>query len=371
MTRRQWAGRLATMAAGFPALSETAFAQRGRALPGAPPGTAWLNANENPEGPPPAVLDAMRAALALTNRYNYQQFAEIYETIARSEGLAAPQILVGAGSSEILHCAVAAFTSRERPMVSIDPTYELPGGVAAALGIPVRKVPLTASFSVDVKRLAEEARSSRAGLIYACNPNNPTANIIPAADVAWLVANLPADTILLLDEAYIHFAREMDSLSALQYVKQGKNVIVSRTFSKIYGMAGLRIGFGCARPDLIEKMEPFRDNVVSIVGARAAVAAIGARDSMLPDRRMRIMGVRDELCAWLRKKGLKFIDPHANFLMIETGRDALAMQKALLAEAVAVGRPFPPYEKRMMRVSIGTAEEMEKFRRAFAKVMAL
>lgn len=139
----------------------------------------------------------------------------------------------------------------------INPTYEGPIDVAAALGRSVVRVPPTAKYGADVKKLVQEADRARGGLIYLCNPNNPTSSVTPKADIAWLIANLPADTIALIDEAYLHFAETSEMESALGYVRQGKNVLVSRSFSKIYGMAGLRAGFVCGRQDLMEKMAPF------------------------------------------------------------------------------------------------------------------
>jgi histidinol-phosphate/aromatic aminotransferase/cobyric acid decarboxylase-like protein len=144
-------------------------------------------------------------------------------------------------------------------------------------------------------------------------------------------------------------------------------VVITRTFSKIYGMAGMRAGFACARPDIIEKMAPFRNNVISIVTARGVLAALADRDSILADRVTRFRKVRDDLTAWLRSKNLKYIDPHANFLMIHLGRDVRTVSGPMVSKGVAVGRPFPPLDT-WMRVSIGTAAEMEKFRRVFWEV---
>jgi histidinol-phosphate/aromatic aminotransferase/cobyric acid decarboxylase-like protein len=152
-------------------------------------------------------------------------------------------------------------------------------------------------------------------------------------------------------------------------VKEGKNVIVTRTFSKIYGMAGLRVGYIAGRPDLIARMEPYRNNVISIVSVRAVLAALELGPKMLEERKAKIVHTRTELCAWMSQKNIKFIPPQANFVMIETGRDVKQVQAAMLAKGVAVGRPFPPLNT-MLRVSIGTDAEMAKFRKVFTEVLA-
>jgi histidinol-phosphate aminotransferase len=221
-----------------------------------------------------------------------------------------------------------------------------------------------------VKKLAAEADKAGGGMIYICNPNNPTASLTPAADIAWLVANLPRETYLLVDEAYIHFSTSPDAQSAIKYVREGKNVIVARTFSKIFGMAGLRAGFGLARPDLIDRMTPYRNNVISIVTARAVLAALDLGPKFIEDRRTRTADIRNRMVAWCRDKKLPAIDSHANFMMIDTGRNVRELGPQILAKAVAVGRPFPPYDS-MLRITIGTEPEMAKFRTALGEVLGV
>jgi len=362
-TRRGFA---AMIAAG---LTEAAFAQRA-AVPGAAPAdTVWLNGNEFPEGPPQVSIDAMARAITESNRYHYQEFPAFYSALAASEGLTAEQILVGAGSSEILHAAVDAFTSPTVPFITPWPTYEAAPELAEFARHLVIKTPLTAAHSFDVHRLAAEAEKAGGGLIYLCNPNNPTSTITTNDDVAWLVANLPKNTYLLVDEAYLHYATSPEVASAIPYMKQGKNVIVSRTFSKIYAMAGLRVGFAAARPDLIDRMAPYRNNVISFVSARAVLAALELGPKLIEERRAKIDDTRSQLCSWLRSKGISFITPQANFVMIEAGRDAKEMQGLMLGKGVAIGRPFPALNT-MIRVSIGTDAEMAKFRHVLSELMA-
>ena len=349
-------------------LPEMAYAQRAAVGGKMPKDTVWLNANENPEGPPRSSIEAMMKVLPEGNRYHYQEFGDFYAAVAHSEDLSPDQILVGSGSSETLHAAVDAFTSPSRPLITIVPTYEGPIDVANGLGHKVVRVPLTPpGYVPDVRKIVAEADRAGGGLIYLCNPNNPTSSITPKADLAWMIANLPANTVALIDEAYIHFGDTPELESALGYVRQGKNVVVARTFSKIYGMAGLRAGFGCAPPNLIAKMAPFRNNVISIVTARAVLAALAEARTLLPERRANLSRVRSELCAWLRERGLTYIEPQANFLMIDVGRDAREFITTMPAKGVAVGRPFPPLTN-MLRVSIGTDRDMSKFRDVFWSV---
>ncbi|MBM3814115.1 MAG: aminotransferase class I/II-fold pyridoxal phosphate-dependent enzyme [Acidimicrobiia bacterium] len=361
LTRRQLAALGATV------LTEAALAQRAAVTGPIPPGTIWLNANENPDGPPKASLEAMMKVLPMAGRYHYQQFRPFYSTLAASEGLDASQILVGAGSSEVLQCAIHAFTGPGRPLIAANPTYESPMAVAEAANRQVIRVGLTSAYAADVKKMVAEADKAGGGLIYFCNPNNPTSTVTSKPDVNWLIDNLPRNTVALIDEAYYHFSESPNLESAVRRVKEGRGVVVSRTFSKIYGMAGLRAGYVCARPDLIEKMTPFRNNVISIVTVHAVLAALENAPALLAERKAKYNRIRAGVCDFLKSKNVPYIDPHANFMMIDIKRDVRTFAGGLLAKGVAVGRPFPPMDG-FLRVSIGSAEDMEKFKRVFWEV---
>src|ERR1700682_537620 len=195
-------------------LTEAAYAQRAAVQGKLPADMAWLNANENPEGPPRASIEAMTRGLAEGNRYHYKQFGEFYSAVARSEELAPEQILVGSGSSEVLHAAIDAFTSPTRPLITVSPTYEGPVDLAArGLGRTVLRVPLEPPYVPDVKKLVEHAEESGGGLIYLCNPTTPASSITPKKDLAWLMGNFPRNTVALIDEAYCHFAETPDFAS--------------------------------------------------------------------------------------------------------------------------------------------------------------
>jgi len=366
LSRRSFGRSLAGSLAALPALSEAVLAQRQLIGPPPPGDTVWLNANENPQGPGEAALEAMRQVLPDSGRYHFEEFRPLHAAVAASVGLDAEQVLVGAGSSEILHAAIDAFTSPERPLITLHPSYELPFMVAGALGRRVIRVPLADHHGASVKSMVEEAARAGGGLLYVCNPNNPTGALTPSLEIDWMIENLPANTFALIDEAYIHFADDPGQ-NALEHVKKSRNVIVTRTFSKIYGMAGLRIGFGCARGEFIRRMEPFRDTVVSIVGARAALAALLQGPRFLEQRRAVFTKIRADLCAWLKAKNVAHIESQANFVMIDIGRDPREFGLAMLKKGVVVGRPFPPLN-RMLRVSLGTEQDMARFREAFWEV---
>src|SRR5262249_82576 len=180
-------------------------------------------------------------------------------------------------------------------------------------------------------KLAEEATKSGGGLVYICNPNNPTSSLTPTKDIDWLVANLAANCVLLIDEAYLHFAQPTEIESAMKHVRDGRNVIVTRTFSKIYGIAGARAGFGSAPPDVIKARNPFMDKVIPVMALRGAMAALAERDTLVPKRRADIARIRGEFCDWLRQKNIRFVQPHANFAMINIGRDVKAFGKEMLS----------------------------------------
>jgi histidinol-phosphate aminotransferase len=366
-TRRGFAG---IVAASF---TEAAFAQTAAldtVMKASPKGTVFLDSNEFPDGPPAAAIQAITRAGSIANRYNFSQMPGFYQSVANLEKLKAEQVLVGEGSTETLHCAVEAFTSPKHPIICGWPTFESAPELAAAQGHAVVKLPLGPTYTPDVKKMVAEAQKAGGGMIYICNPNNPTGNVTPKQDIAWVVQNLPANTVLLVDEAYFHFNLSNDTESAIKYVKDGKNVIVMRTFSKIYGMAGLRVGYAAAKPELIQKMEPFRNAIISIVSANAVMAAIDLGQKFVDERRDKLTRTRTELCNWLKQKKLNHIESQANFVMFDIKKDIKEVGPAMAAKGVAVGRPFPPYDK-MMRITIGTDAEMAKFRTALSEVLSV
>jgi histidinol-phosphate aminotransferase len=227
----------------------------------------------------------------------------------------------------------------------------------------VHKVALTASIGHDVKAMV--AADPSAGVIYICNPNNPTGTITPRADILWALENKPAGSLLLVDEAYIHLS---DEQSLVDMVAAGKDLIILRTFSKIYGMAGIRCGIAMGRPDLLAKLEPYLQNQMPVTALAAAHASITDPD-LIPARKKWLADTRNETFAWLKANGYKLVgEPKSNCFMIQTGREAHGVIAALQAEKVFIGRVWPVWPN-AVRVSIGTPDDMAKFRTAFKKVM--
>ena len=362
-TRRNFF-KMAAMAAGaatMPFYDEPAMAQLSK-ITNVPPGAVMINANENPLGPCPEAMEAVRDIVVKGGRYLYGETDKLQSLLATQEGLDTESVRIFVGSSPALHQAVLAFTSPTRPFITADPGYEAGGRAADFIGAPVIKVPLTATYAHDVKAMA--AASPTAGLIYICNPNNPTGTLTPKADIEWLVANKPAGAIVMIDEAYTHIS-EAPFNSDL--VAQGKDVIVLRTFSKIYGMAGLRAGAAFARPDLMKKISGWGATMMPITGMAAASASLQAKD-LVPTRRKIIAEVREDTFNFLEKNKYKYVPSVSNCFMVDTGKPGMQVVMALRKENVFVGRVWPAWPN-YVRVTVGTADEMKKFQVAYQKVM--
>jgi histidinol-phosphate/aromatic aminotransferase/cobyric acid decarboxylase-like protein len=258
---------------------------------------------------------------------------------------------------------VAAFTSPEKPFVIADPGYEAGAEAAKVVGAKIVQIPLKRDYSHDVKAMAAVPN---AGLIYICNPNNPTGTMTKKEDIEWLVANKPAGSIIMIDEAYIHFAGK-EQYTSIGMVAADKDVVVLRTFSKLYGMAGLRAGVIMGRPDLLHKTRGLGINwnpVTSVVGATAALKS----KTVIPERKKINADNRDNTIAFLEKHNFKVIPSLSNKFMVDTKRPTKDAVAALRKENIFVGRPWPALPTHI-RVTVGTKEEMDKFQAAFVKVM--
>jgi histidinol-phosphate aminotransferase len=361
--RRSFARFGALMGAGaaLPFYNEPALAQLsnlGRLAPDA----VKINANENPLGPCAEAAEAIHSVVSKGGRYMYEETFDFAKTLADQSGLKPNYVMASPGSSEPLHRSVLAFTSPTKPFVMGDPGYEAGQRAAAFIGSKVIRVPLTKTFAHDVKAMA--AASPDAGLIYICNPNNPTGTVTPRADIEWLVANKPAGSILLLDEAYIHLSMEP---FGTDLVAQDKDVIILRTFSKLYGMAGLRAGAAIGRPDLLAKIQAYGAGALPVTGMMGAHASLKVKN-LVAERRKIIGDIREDVFAWMSKKGYKFVPSVSNKFMVDTGRPGQEVVKAMAAQKVYIGRVWQAWPTHV-RVSIGTREEMAKFKVAFEKVM--
>lgn len=325
-----------------------------------------IDANENPMGPSEPARQAIINITPRGGRYLFNGEEELAELFSKQEGLSPESVVPFAGSSEPLHFTVLAFTGKDRPLVIADPGYEAPMWAAQVSGAPIMKVPLAdpkGEAKHDIKAML--AASSNPGVIYICNPNNPTGTCTPRSDIEYAVANAPKDTVLLIDEAYIHFC---DAPRSLDFVKEGKNVIVLRTFSKLYGMAGIRMGFAVGRPDLLKKITPFGGmNALPVTAVAAAKASLN--DADLVSARMQIVAdIRRQTLAWLKSQGYTTTPSESNCFMLDVRRPGKEVQAALGAKEMYVGRIWPAWPT-SLRITVGTPVEMMAFRKAFTEVM--
>ena len=312
-TRRDFA-RLATLmtgAAALPFFNEATLAQGLSAGPNLPADAVKINANENPMGPCPEAAEAIHKVVAQGGRYQYQETNVFVETLADIEGIPRTHVMPFAGSSDPLHRAVLAYTSPSRGFVVGDPGYEAGERAARFIGAKVIRVPLRKDGSHDVKAMVEA--DPAAGVIYVCNPNNPTGSVTKKADIDYLVAHKPEGCIVVLDEAYIHLSTTAEP--GTPHVNADKDVVILRTFSKLYGMAGLRAGAAFGRPDLLARLRNYGAGALPVTGMVGATASLKSKG--LVEQRRKIIGeIREETAEWLDKKGFPCLPSEANMLLV-------------------------------------------------------
>jgi histidinol-phosphate aminotransferase len=349
----------------LPFTSEHALAQLS-ALAGAMPDDAVkINANEFPEGPSAAGMAALQKAASSGNRYQYPETEALVATAAKLEGLDPKQIAAYPGSSLALHHAVIAFTSPKRALVMASPGYEAAGLAAEFLGAKVVRVPLAKDGAHDLPAMLKAAKKQPTGLFYVCNPNNPTGTVTPRSDIEKLIAAKPAGSVVLLDEAYIHFC---DEPPAVDLVRAGKDVVVLRTFSKVYGMAGLRAGFAIAREDLLKRVSGWNAGAMPATAMAAAHAMLQEPD-LVPTRKRQNAERRAALMHFFETNGFAFTPSVSNKLMVDARMPTQQVIDGLKQRKVYVGRPWPVWPTHV-RVSIGTDDDMARFQAAFLEVTA-
>ena len=357
----------ASALASMPILTEAHLAQAQRPHFSDPNKGIHIDANENPLGPSEAARKAMIDIVPRGGRYMMGMEEDLTSTFAKIEGIDPESVMAFAGSSEPLHYTVLTFTSASKPLVVADPGYEAPTWAAQIAGAKVIKVPLadpTGAASHDIKAML--AAASAPGVIYICNPNNPTGTCTSRADIEYAVANAPKDTILLIDEAYIHLC---DAPRSLDFVKEGKNVIVLRTFSKLYGMAGIRMGFAIGRPDLLKQISVHGGfNALPITALAAAKTSILETD-LIPTRKKIIGDIRVDNLAWLKSNGYACTPSESNCFMLDVRRPGKEVLAAMAAREIYIGRIWPAWPSQV-RITVGTHDEMMAFRKAFTDVMS-
>jgi len=335
-----------------------------------------LSSNENPYGPSPKALKAMTDAFGLACRYPDDSADLLIDALAKNDGVSADQILLGAGSGEILKICASAFTGPAASgnngtvgrgkLVVADPTFEAIIQHAKLRGAETVKIPLDARFAHDLPKMTA---ASKEGLIYICNPNNPTASLTPKDEVREFIKKTPRQTAILVDEAYHHYVDSPDYETVIPLIKDHPNLIVARTFSKIYGMAGMRCGYCVAQPATIERLRPHQLwDSVNIMALVTALASLADPEQVANGRRFNTEA-RAFVIGELDKSGYKQIPSQANFIMFDVKRPVVPLIQGLKQRNVMVGRLFPALPNHM-RLTIGKKAEMEAFLAAFRQVTA-
>lgn len=364
-------GRLATVltaGASLPFYNEFSLAQaQDREDRGPlPPDAVRISGNENPLGPCPQACAAIAKVASQGGRYDPNgENAEFHRTAAEMEGLKRSYVAGFAGSADPLHRTIAAFTTPGKPLVTGNPGYEAPERTAEFIGAQVIRVPLLPGGAHDVRAMLKA--SPTAGVYYICNPNNPTGTITPKEDIEWLLANKPKGSILLLDEAYIHFSKDATMGSYL--VAQDKELVVLRTFSKAYGMAGIRAGMALARPDYLARIAPLGSGRLPVTAAAAAITSMKI-PTLIPERRQINGEIRESTLNFLEQKRFHYLaGSQTNFFMLDVKRPGKEFAAAMAREKVYIGRTWPFYPT-YSRITVGTRDDMQKFKAALLKVMA-
>jgi histidinol-phosphate aminotransferase len=335
----------------FPALLEARTSRTGFII---------LNSNENAYGPSPRVIQAMRDALPFCNRYPDAQRDDFLSSVAQLHHVSYKQLIMGHGSTELLRMCVDAFAGPGKKVITATPTFEVISWCAKARGAEVVTVPLTPNYAHDLGAMLDKVDANTT-LVYICNPNNPTASITPRADIETFIGKLPAHTYVLIDEAYHEFAAGSPGYrSFIEDPVRIDHVIVSRTMSKIYGLAGLRLGYGFSAPQTIQLLQPHQlDQNANMVALMCSVVALGDQAS-ITSAIARNAADRSEFMRQAQSRNIRYIPSHTNFVMMYAGRPAPPLIEAFKQRNILIGRPFPPMDN-FVRISLGLPDEMKTF----------
>ncbi len=352
-------GAVAGAAVRWPAEIPSAYALD-TTKPSPSDGLTLLNSNENPYGPSPKVSEAIRSALGLVNRYPFRKYDEITERIANFHKVKPDQVLFGCGSTEILRAAACAFPGGGHQLIQGWPTFEAIQDYAQSLSSAVISVPLSETLAHDLDGMLARTGSST-GLVYICNPNNPTATLTPRRDLESFIGKLPISTKVLIDEAYHHYAGQSEVYeSFIDRPLDDERVIVTRTFSKVYGLAGLRLGYAVASPKTVKQMRAYltQDSLNAIM---AEIVGVALDDTESVKKSVqRNSDDRQEFRNSAMLRMLMPIDSHANFVMMNTQHSAVEVIEHFRKHNVLIGRHFPPMDT-FIRVSLGTQPQMQTF----------
>ena len=368
MTRREWINRSATVFGG--------------SLLGAVAGVQSLNAastttlldkpvrmmfNENPYGPSQIARRAMRKAFEESNLYSMRGAkGEFKELMARLNGVTPDHIAVGFGSGEILKKAALMNGIDKGELLSPSLTFETINRYAKTMKSNVKRIPMNDDVGIDLDRMNENV-TRKTKMVYLCSPNNPTGSLMNTDDLESFCSQVSKKSIVFVDEAYHEYVTDSNYRSMIDLVKSSKDVIISRTASKVHGLAGLRVGFAISTPEIVKRLESYLTDSLNIVGLRAAIASY-------QDKRFQAYSIdmnnkaKKVVTEYLDTKGIQYLDSQTNFMFIKTDIDISDFQPAMEKHGVLVGRPFPPFTN-WCRLSMAKPEQMQKFNDGFGKVL--
>lgn len=328
---------------------------------------AKINFNENPYGPSEKVMEAMQYAFKYSMRYGYPD-GGITQAIADHHGVGRENILLGAGSGEILEVVGLTYLDATKVVVGVEPSYGSVYSHASGIDAEALLLPLEPDYHQNISRMIDATRRNArdVGFVYLCNPNNPTGLPVSAREVEDLLDGIPEDIPVLIDEAYHHFVEDPGYATAIPYVLEGRRVIVARTFSKIYGMAAMRLGYAVAPADMIRRMQAYSTGSTNALVKWGGAAALADHES---ERWMRetTLRLRKSTTAELERFGYEVIPSDTNFFMVNMRRPVQEVSRAFRERGILVGRPFPPMLEHL-RVSVGTEDEMDRFLEAFEDI---
>jgi len=328
-----------------------------------PSGPILLNSNENAYGPSEKVIAALQNALPAANRYAHDEYENLAEQIASLHRVRRDQVLLGCGSSEIFRMAAGAFLGTGKKLVIAAPAFETIAHYAESGGAEVVRVPLNRLYSYDLDAMG--ARANSPGLVYICNPNNPTGTLTPRKELETFISKLPANVYVLVDEAYHHYAGASPAYTSfIDHPLDDPRVIITRTFSKIYGMAGMRLGYGIAAAQTIRQMKPYQLQLnVNTIVARAAMAALSDTEGVQAAAQ-RNTNDRQDFINRAQTRNFNPIPSHTNFMIMNTDHPAEGVVEHFRKNNILVGGPFPPMNT-FVRISLGTPPQMDEFWRVW------
>jgi histidinol-phosphate aminotransferase len=324
--------------------------------------------NENAYGPTEAVMKAMNDAWKYSNRYAAPD-GGLVDAIAEHHKVKAENVLVGCGSSEILKIVDDAFLPDHKLVIGVAPTYNTVYQYATNSKARAIATPLTKTYDANIKEIIRvtKANARDVGIVYLCNPNNPTGRIVPKDEIKLLLDSIPGDIPVFIDEAYHHYVDDPNYETSMKYVIEGRKVIIARTFSKIAALAGMRVGYAVAPKELIDQLRPFvmtyNTNHLGKHGAAAALKDTAGEAKVKQLNKL----VRDKVSAEIKAMGYEVVPSQANFFMVNIKKDVTPVAEEFLKRGLVIGRKFPPMNE-FMRVSVGTEPEMDVFMKAFKEL---